>query len=92
MTRGRKRDHTIPRTRSLTLQRDFRARKAQYISNLESRCKAIEEENVRLREELELAKKGVPYMFGVEAVRIIMLSPFQIFPSSSMYRLRPQQT
>ncbi|KAJ6590679.1 hypothetical protein DFH09DRAFT_908163 [Mycena vulgaris] len=60
MTRGRKKDHTIPQTRALTLQRDYRARKSQYIAELEARCKAAEEENVRLKKELELARQGAP--------------------------------
>ncbi|KAJ7056151.1 hypothetical protein C8F01DRAFT_376833 [Mycena amicta] len=52
MTRGRKKDITIPPTRALALQRDYRARKTQYVADLEARCKAAEEENVRLRQEL----------------------------------------
>lgn len=69
MTRGRKKDHTIPATRAVALQRDYRARKAQYITDLEARCKAAEEENVRLRKELELARRGVPQLaLGPEAV------------------------
>ncbi|KAJ7755318.1 hypothetical protein DFH07DRAFT_490940 [Mycena maculata] len=60
MTRGRKKDHTIPASRALTLQRDYRARKSHYIADLEARCQAAEEENVRLRKELELARQGVP--------------------------------
>ncbi|KAJ7135952.1 hypothetical protein C8R44DRAFT_869648 [Mycena epipterygia] len=60
MTRGRKKDHTIPATRALTLQRDYRARKTQYVADLEARCKAAEAENVRLRKELELLQQSVP--------------------------------
>ncbi|KAJ7152637.1 basic region leucin zipper protein [Mycena crocata] len=60
MTRGRKKDHTIPPTRALTLQRDYRARKSQYVADLEARCKAAEEENVRLRKELETARQRIP--------------------------------
>ncbi|KAJ6468526.1 basic region leucin zipper protein [Mycena vitilis] len=52
MTRGRKKDTTIPPTRALALQRDYRARKSQYIADLETRCKAAEEENARLKEEV----------------------------------------
>ncbi|KAJ7633580.1 basic region leucin zipper protein [Mycena polygramma] len=52
MTRGRKKDTTIPPTRALALQRDYRARKSQYVADLETRCKAAEEENARLKEEL----------------------------------------
>ncbi|KAF8904370.1 hypothetical protein CPB84DRAFT_1772860 [Gymnopilus junonius] len=52
MTRGRKKDLTIPPTRSLVQQRDYRARKANYIASLEERCRKAEEENVQLRKEL----------------------------------------
>ncbi|KAF8971040.1 hypothetical protein BDZ97DRAFT_1914080 [Flammula alnicola] len=52
MTRGRKKDLTIPPTRSLTQQRDYRARKATYIASLEERCRKAEEENDQLRKEL----------------------------------------
>ncbi|KAJ7274964.1 hypothetical protein C8J57DRAFT_1505700 [Mycena rebaudengoi] len=58
MARGRKKDHTIPATRSLTLQRDYRARRAQYIADLEARCTAAEADNVRLRKELEIARRA----------------------------------
>lgn len=70
MTRGRKKDQTIPPTRSLTLQRDYRARKAQYVSDLESRCKAAEEENVRLRKELDFVRNGVPSVLSAQAVSL----------------------
>ena len=56
MTRGRKKDFTIPPTRNLVQQRDYRARKARYLSDLEERCKSAEEENVRLRKELAETK------------------------------------
>ena len=52
MTRGRKKDLTIPPSRTLTQQRDYRARKAHYVADLEERCRKAEEENVRLRKEL----------------------------------------
>lgn len=52
MTRGRKKDLTIPPTRSLLQQRDYRARKANYVATLEERCRKAEEENVQLRNEL----------------------------------------
>ncbi|KAH9485250.1 hypothetical protein JR316_0002157 [Psilocybe cubensis] len=52
MTRGRKKDLTIPPTRTLVQQRDYRARKANYIAGLEERCRKAEEENVQLRREL----------------------------------------
>jgi len=56
MPRGRKKDHTIPAGRALTLQRDYRARKAQYVADLETRCAAAEAENVRLRQEVALLR------------------------------------
>lgn len=52
MTRGRKKDLTIPPTRSLVQQRDYRARKAQYVAALEDRCKRAEDENAELRKEI----------------------------------------
>jgi hypothetical protein len=59
MTRGRKKDLTIPPTRALAQQRDYRARKAQYVSELEERCRRTEGENAQLRKELELARAGI---------------------------------
>ena len=53
MTRGRKKDLTIPPSRTLVQQRDYRARKAHYITNLEARCRRAEEENIQLRKELD---------------------------------------
>ena len=53
MTRGRKKDLTIPPSRTLVQQRDYRARRAHYIANLEERCRRAEEENSRLRMELD---------------------------------------
>ena len=52
MTRGRKKDLTIPPTRSLTQQRDYRARKANYVNQPELHCRKIEEENAELKKEL----------------------------------------
>jgi hypothetical protein len=57
MARGRKKDLTIPPTRTLVQQRDYRARRAQYITNLEERCRKAEEENVQLRRELAEAQE-----------------------------------
>jgi len=56
MTRGRKKDLTIPPSRTLVQQRDYRARKAHYIANLEERCRRAEEENIQLRRDLEEAR------------------------------------
>jgi len=56
MTRGRKKDPTISPTRSLVQQRDYRARKASYIANLEERFRKVEEENACLRKELFQAR------------------------------------
>jgi len=57
MARGRKKDLTIPPTRTLVQQRDYRARRAQYITSLEERCRRSEEENVQLRKELVEARE-----------------------------------
>ncbi|KAJ3992850.1 hypothetical protein F5050DRAFT_845188 [Lentinula boryana] len=64
MVRGRKRDMSAPLTRSLILQRDYRARKAKYISDLEARCQKLENDNSRLSKEVkelkyQLRKKGM---------------------------------
>jgi hypothetical protein len=56
MTRGRRKDTTIPPSRALIIQRAYRDRKAKYLSDLEDRCRNAEEENERLRKELELAR------------------------------------
>lgn len=58
MTRGRKKDLTIPPTRALVQQRDYRARRARYVSDLEERVRKAEEENERLRHELAAARSG----------------------------------
>lgn len=75
MTRGRKKDITIPPTRALALQRDYRARKTQYVVDLETRCKAAEEENVRLRQELAfLRQQGrSPAALSPEVVSLFQL-------------------
>lgn len=66
MTRGRKKDLTIPPTRSLVQQRDYRARKAHYVAELEDRCRRAEEENKQLRQELEVARANmsVPFLYN----------------------------
>jgi hypothetical protein len=72
MTRGRKKDLTIPPTRSLVQQRDYRARKAHYVAELEDRCRRAEEENKQLRQELEVARANmsVPFLYNPLAVRV----------------------
>lgn len=52
MPRGRKRDPTSSPSRALLQQREYRARRAQYVSSLENRCQMIEEENSQLRQEI----------------------------------------
>jgi len=59
MTRGRKKDLTIPPTRALVQQRDYRARKAHYIADLEERVRRVEAENFQLRKDLEVARAGI---------------------------------
>ena len=70
MTRGRKKDLTIPPTRSLVQQRDYRARKASYIASLEERCRKAEEENAHLRKEVMhmRAQLSTPAILRPEAV------------------------
>lgn len=60
MTRGRQKDSTLPLSRALIIQRAYRDRKAKYIADLEDRCRKAEEENVRLKEELALARSQSP--------------------------------
>ncbi|KAK0488483.1 hypothetical protein IW261DRAFT_1439639 [Armillaria novae-zelandiae] len=62
MTRGRKKDPTIPITRSLAQQRDYRARRAQYIADLEKKCHLLEMENYDLRQELRYLNAPSPYV------------------------------
>ncbi|EGN91864.1 hypothetical protein SERLA73DRAFT_118112 [Serpula lacrymans var. lacrymans S7.3] len=70
MVRGRKKDLSIPASRALTQQRDYRARKAQYVSELEERCRKAEDENVQLRKELELARASGPGTLSHEMVQV----------------------
>lgn len=53
MTRGRRKDLTIPPSRALLQQRDYRARKAQYVADLEDRLRREEDENTKLRKEID---------------------------------------
>lgn len=61
MARGRRKDTTLPLSRTLIVQRAYRDRKARYIADLEDRCRKAEEENVCLKEELALARSQSPY-------------------------------
>ncbi|KAF9227272.1 hypothetical protein BS17DRAFT_456364 [Gyrodon lividus] len=74
MVRGRKKDLTIPPSRALIQQRDYRARKAQYLCELQQRCARAEQENVRLRRELEIARaaSNVPSPEVILASRDLM--------------------
>jgi len=56
MARGRRKDTTLSPSRSLIVQRAYRDRKAKYVADLEDRCRRAEEENERLRKELEQAR------------------------------------
>ncbi|KAE9401377.1 hypothetical protein BT96DRAFT_606324 [Gymnopus androsaceus JB14] len=60
MTRGRKKDLTIPPSRALAQQRDYRARKARYLAELEEHCRRVEQENVLLKQEVESLRAGLP--------------------------------
>jgi hypothetical protein len=69
MTRGRRKDTTVPPSRALAIQRAYRDRKAKYVSDLEDRCRKAEEENERLRNELELARsESAPSIVDSELV------------------------
>lgn len=70
MTRGRKKDLTIPPSRTLAQQRDYRARRANYVVELEERCQRAEAENKQLRKELLAARAGltVPVLLSPQAV------------------------
>jgi hypothetical protein len=60
MTRGRQKDTTLPPSRALVIQRAYRDRKAKHLADLEERCQKAEEENERLRKELEIARAESP--------------------------------
>jgi len=78
MTRGRKKDLTIPPSRALAQQRDYRARKAEYVYSLSYEQDLNIPENNAVRGELELAKAGVPTMFSPQAVCAVHISPVPI--------------
>ncbi|KAF7783051.1 hypothetical protein Agabi119p4_2427 [Agaricus bisporus var. burnettii] len=59
MTRGRKKDMSITPTRALVQQRDYRARKANYIAELEDRVRKAEAENAQLRKDLEATRAAL---------------------------------
>lgn len=72
MTRGRKKDLTIPPSRSLDHQRAYRDRKAKYVADLEERCRKAEAENDALRRELRALKAGRGD--GEETVRLVVFT------------------
>lgn len=61
MARGRRKDTTLPLSRANVIQRAYRDRKARHVADLEDRCRKAEEENVRLKQELALARSQSPY-------------------------------
>lgn len=74
MARGRRKDTTLPLSRALIIQRAYRDRKAKHIADLEDRCRKAEEENVRLKEELALARSQSQYA-PLHADLVIQLAP-----------------
>lgn len=72
MTRGRKKDLTIPPSRSLDHQRAYRDRKAKYVADLEERCRKAEAESDALRRELRVLKAGTTD--GEETVRLVVFT------------------
>lgn len=73
MARGRKKDLTIPPSRSLDHQRAYRDRKARYVADLEERCRRSEAENEALRRELGVLKAGGGEAEGEEERRMVRL-------------------
>lgn len=60
MARGRKKNLSLPPSRSLEHQRAFRARRAHYLAELEERCHRAETENEILRQEIVSLRSGLP--------------------------------
>ncbi len=80
MTRGRRKDLTIPPSRALLQQRDYRARKAQYVSDLEERCRKAEVENAELRKEVDdLKRRLVQAPLGPSGVNAEVVSVHPCF-------------
>lgn len=90
MTRGRKKDLTIPPSRTLVQQRDYRARKANYVASLEERCRSAEEENATLRRELAEARARLvnPALLLPETVSIAAPSVAYVCSNIFVSRLR----
>jgi hypothetical protein len=83
MTRGRKKDMTIPPSRALVQQRDYRARKAHYIAELEDRVRKAEAENAQLRQDLEAARAALNMPADLSSSQVVrMNSPLYIFSTS----------
>ena len=76
MTRGRRKDLTIPPSRALLQQRDYRARKARYVADLEDRCRRAEDENDRLKKE-------------VDSLRLRLAAGGTLGPSQEVVRIDP---
>jgi hypothetical protein len=79
MTRGRRKDTTLPTSHALMIQRAYRDRRAKYLAELEERCRKTEKENERLRKELELARsESAVGSINVQLV-IRFVTPFFFF-------------
>jgi len=78
MTRGRQKDTTLPPSRALIIQRAYRDRKAKHLADLEERCQKAEEENERLRKELEIARAESP----VVSINLELVNRCHIFGKS----------
>jgi hypothetical protein len=79
MARGRKKNLTLPPSRSLDHQRAFRARKAQYVADLEERCHNAEAENEILRQQVASLKAALPTSIVVPSVdpELVSLIPIE---------------